>query len=431
MRKITPVAQSNYVAVPLDAGMLALTQSNFDDYRVYQDNDGDTAEVPYLFKWQDDVTETFTSQGNIIDRNYISGGTQYLTVEFPEQARVNQMELNISQSNFDKYVKIDCSNDNKNWKTIQSRLRIVGLNWWDAYYRSTILNFNESSFKYFRLTISNVDWSPYKGHMGNISIDGISITYNKCLSASFKKTEGLKISRKEFRYDPSEKNDTIIYGAFNELPPNPKAIRNRRTDFKNPLNPTELRIVLPASAYIHHIRVSSKDSGDFYRMCFINVMDNYADFKNNTGYIIDQHIFSSITNNTYNLGNAFGKYVLVKIYNYNNKELKDLDVEIYTQNARLICQLEQQKDYFVAYGKSNDYHPQYDLEYFQQKLPDSYNEVVLGPQQRAADAVVIKKEALIKNKMWLWIVMGVLIVFLSFFAFKLMKKHGDDEPENQ
>ena len=83
----------------------------------------------------------------------------------------------------------------------------------------------------------------------------------------------------------------------------------------------------------------------------------------------------------------------------------------------------QPANYFLTYGNSNVRQPRYDLHQFMDKIPDGLNAVQVGHEQAIKSPETKEEvEPLIKNKLWLWIIMVSIICLLGWFTLSMMKQ---------
>jgi hypothetical protein len=74
----------------------------------------------------------------------------------------------------------------------------------------------------------------------------------------------------------------------------------------------------------------------------------------------------------------------------------------------------------MFYGADAVRSPSYDLAWFENKIPNEPMVTEIGPPQLLI-AAGPRASALFENKVWLWSLMGVMIVGLGFFTIKMMK----------
>jgi hypothetical protein len=387
-REIGNVNQKGYYSIPLGPEVLGKCKADFCDFRVYEVSPNDTIEAPYIMNWNDDEFKNLEYSAKLIDKSYKKNCCSFITLKFEEPKEINEIHLDIVQNNFDKLVKIEGSQDNRDWKTIEENMRIVGFGFDD--YKYAQIHFSPSTFRFFRITLDDSNSKP-------IEITGASTWFNKFLSGSFTKIENVQVIRSEKK----------------EAAQNYRSAKGR-TIAKDAVNQTELKIVLPKRICLHHLKIASKDSGDFYRFY------TYTDAEKTSS---GSGVFSSLDKGRYTIvpmEKVISSSLTLTINNKDDRPVENIVVEVYGQNAELYSKLDPEKNYLLAYSVPNDRKPQYDMEYFSTKLPQSIGAVSVGDEKNTKEIKPI--EPLVKNQKWLWITLGGLILIIGAFAFSLMKK---------
>jgi hypothetical protein len=77
--------------------------------------------------------------------------------------------------------------------------------------------------------------------------------------------------------------------------------------------------------------------------------------------------------------------------------------------------------YFLTYGNKKATKPTFDIERFVSKVPETLTVLTLGNEQKI-DKKDTTKAPLFKNKIWLWLLMGIIILVLGWFSIKMMNK---------
>lgn len=387
-REISNLKGSGYYTVPLGPEVLAKCSSGFCDFRIYEIAGTDTLETPFLMNWKDDEFKNTSYSATLIDQSYKKGCCSFTTLTFNEPKEINEIQLEITENNFDKLVKLEGSQDNRDWKTIDENMRIVGFGFDD--YKYTRLNFGTCTFKYFRITVNDAGSKPVK-------ITGAATYNNRWLLGSYAKINGAKTFRIE------KKSDAQSYRTA-----------KGRTVEKDAVNETELRVMLPYKACLHHIRMRSRDSSDFYRYVTVRDLEGNNTFSS---------VFTSLEKERFTIiptEKVVTSELILSIENKNNRPVGNIEIEVYGQNAELITRLDPEKSYLLSYSDPNGKKPEYDMEYFADKLPQSKGNVILGEEKATAKIEVT--EPLVKDQKWLWITLCALIVLIGGFAFSLMKK---------
>lgn len=387
-RQLNKVEKGNYYTLFLSPEVIARSKSDLSDVRIYNITENDTTEVPYLLNWLGSNIKEVSIPFELINDTYNEKCCSYVTLKFPKKQAINQIKLNVSDSNFDKRLKIEGSNDNKEWFTIKEHLRIVRFRSASEDYSYTTLNFNESEFTYFRIKFDD-DGSP------RINVTEAYAFENQLIEGTY---NDLKITDKKQTENKKEKTSKII------------------VDF-------------PYSYLVNYITLKSNSKNDFYRN--INVYGSTGTLKTGKGdvenwYMINTSVFSSIESNTIFCNNAKTKKLKIEIINYDNEPIIIDEIKAFSEQCQLVANLPQSDNLYLAYGKENDNAPNYDLIHFKDKIPNELSNVDYGTEQVKLISIN-KPEQLIKSKIWLWVVMGVVLVIIGYFALSMLKKEQGGE----
>lgn len=387
-RQLNKIEKENYYTLLLSPEVIARSKSNLSDIRIYNIADKDTSEVPYLMNWMGSNIKEVSIPFELINDTYNEKCCSYVTLKFPKKQTINQIKLNVSDSNFDKSLKIEGSNDNKQWFTIKEHLRIVRFRNSSEDYSYTTLNFNGSEFTYFRIKFDD-DGSP------RINVTAAYAFENQ-----------------------------LIEGKYNEL----KILGKKQTENKKE-KISEVIVDFPYSYLVNYITIKSNSKNDFYRN--INIYGSNGTIKTGKGdlenwYMINTTVFSSIENNIIFCNNSKTKKLKIEIINYDNEPIVLDEIKAFAEQCQLVANLPQSENLYLAYGKENDNAPNYDLIHFKDKIPNELSNVDYGSEQVKIISIN-KPDQIIKSKVWLWVVMGVVLVIIGYFALSMLKKEQSDK----
>jgi len=386
-REIDAATVSSYYKIKLDNEILGKSDYNFNDFRIFRVEENDTIETPYLLSWDKAEYEYVKQYENIIDVSYKANNTSYYTIKLKERREINEINLEVLESNFDKILKLEGSDDNKNWKTIKENIRIVGFQLNDFKY--TKINFSVSSYPYYRVSINDQ-------HSKRITINQVYTAYNRNVIKKSNYIKDTYIVRKEIkRTEKPKPTESFVAEAY-----------------------TQIKVTLPYKASINSLSLSCREKNlDFYRQ--IAIYDKkgkelyYGNFTNLTENGINMYEFPET-----NLSE-----VLIKIFNKDNEALPGIDIKVNGSEAYLLSKLEPEEKYLLAYsGRKNINQGNYDLHYFSDKMERTSKVIDLKSEQIIKHEKPKKKESIISDQKWLWITLIGLVLLLGAFAYSLMKK---------
>ena len=108
----------------------------------------------------------------------------------------------------------------------------------------------------------------------------------------------------------------------------------------------------------------------------------------------------------------------ITIQNYDNQPLAIENVQAKGYSYQLIARFDQPANYYLAYGKTDASTPQYDISKAASKIPDNPFKLTLGDVENIQKT----RAPIFENKIWLWLVMGIVIIVLGGFSLKMMQK---------
>jgi len=355
---------------------------------VYEVNDKDTLEVPYIassYNW--DIYDRAYFKGlRIIDKSYDKENYSYATLVNDTNIIYNSVYLNFNSSDFFKEISLEGSDDNKKWKTIIENEKLFHYyrEPGDHYYRNKIV-FEPVSFKYLRLKINDKNSSRLE--LISASIPLIKEEYNG---------DGEPVDAKLTRTENKKDKQTILECDFNRK----YSIKGLKLNIEN------------EEHYRRHARI------EFYND-HPNLKDKWVFFGEGT--------LSSVSSNKMYLSNYSGnsdfksEKMRIIIENQDNRPLEKIQVKAFTHEEIINLKLKKDKKYVLAYGRANDAAPQYDLEYFKYTIPLNLSKADLGVENKITQPDVVKQQPLIGNKKWIW---GALIgcgLLIGIFAIRLLK----------
>ncbi|SMC87042.1 hypothetical protein [Pedobacter nyackensis] len=114
------------------------------------------------------------------------------------------------------------------------------------------------------------------------------------------------------------------------------------------------------------------------------------------------------------------KQLFLIIENEESEALLIKNIKAYQKNMELITYLEKDKPYVIKAGKLNMQLPRYDLRYFSDSISSSIPFINVLNFKISKDEPLVKDSVSIK-KSWMWIAIGLLILFLGYLSYFMVK----------
>jgi len=356
---------------------------SFSDLRFYGiKENGDTIEAPYIL----DVSAKEDSRKNIafnlINKSQ-KGDGYFFTFELSQMTSVNEMELEFEQRNFDWKASLEGGQELNEWFSIIKDYRLVSIKNSLTDFQFTKLVFPDSKYKYFRLFIRS-DVRP------------------EIVSAQSGLSEHNRVNVRVYDQD----------GNFNS-----------KADEKQS-HQTVYTITMKYPVPVAGLTITVKDEFDYYRPLRIEYLSD--SFKTTSGWKYNYAELTSGTLNSFEKGRYFFNSTIVKkmrvvIDNQDNVPLQINQVTVNGYQHSLIARFSEPADYYLVYGNPGAAMPDYDIARFSDKIPAVLGTAESGYEMGIEKKVTSKPAALFENKLWLWIVMGCVIVILGMFSLMMIR----------
>lgn len=389
VRQELTVSASGWHAVPLTPAIRSKMRSGLADVRIFELGANDTVEVPYLVRTHDERYQKIDVPLVLLNQGVGPDGFQ--AVLAPERkSRVNRIDLAFEEDNFDWLLRLEGSQDQKQWVRLEDRYRILGIRNDFIDYRYRSIQFRDADFAFYRLTFLGLSHRPQR-FSATIFDDRRHLAVLDTLNADWTVSS-----------EPKEKLTRIVVNLADSLPVD------------------RLRLVLSHDRdYYRNARVYSLRNSVRTEK---GIVDNW-DFQG-------RFVLSSLDSSDLSIGTVTTRRLKVDIDNRDDRELTVRGLHVLSVRSELVAEFAVEKRYELAYGKADAVAPQYDLVYFAEKIPENVQDVALGAVTMGADE--IKEDGgLLQHQLWIWTAIVVIIVVMGGFSISLLKKAKQpDQPAN-
>lgn len=378
-RRLAPVEKEGWYNLILPVDVFQHVNSNYSDLRLLQITEKDSTEIPYLLKIKnDDVSEGFLNL-EVLNKS-TRDGKLYLTFKLNKGLEVNYLDLSFEEDNYNGYVKLEGSNDQKEWFELVNHQRILSMQNNMINFQFATLNFPLTNYHYLRAAISTDKPLTFK-------------------SASFR-------TRK------------IKEGSFYTTAP--KLVTSLLKKEKQTVIEMNLPVIQPVSKASIQIQAQ----GDYYRAFSLEMLRDSAQAPNQTWTYYFEPLISgyltSIEPNQFQFEPVNSKKLRLIIYNEDNAPLKVQSITIAGPYIELTSQLKPGANY-LFYGNENLTPPTYDLIHFTNQIPDTVK-IISADIEEKLFVDQPKASPLLENKLWLWGAMALIIGLLGFATLKMISK---------
>jgi hypothetical protein len=374
-RPITNVQQEGWHSIQLPAEIFKHVSPSFDDLRILSIAN-DTVEIPYVLNIKETQVESESVSLSVMNESR-KDGAYYIT--FLNSGRpINQIDLEFEEANYFATLRLEGSQNNKEWFTIVDEQKIFSVNNSFEQYSYNELHFPVSEYDYFRIAVT----SPTALHF-------------------------IRGSFQNFQEKP---------GSF--------VIANSRSVLKQDKRARQTIVELTIDHFqpISSITFDIPSQSDYYRSASIEVMTD--SFKTEKGWVKNyQNVYNgyltSIHPNQITFPYVAASQIRIIINNLDNAPLEIRDTEVKGPVVEIMASLNT-NGAFLYYGKKDAYKPSYDIDHFRNKIPSAASKASLGPEEILI-AAPEKVTAFFENKTLLYGVMIVIIAVLGFFTLRMMK----------
>lgn len=378
-RKLEMVQESTWHFVTVPSDMFSKISPSFNDLRLF--NIGkDTIEIPYIVRIQE--TETTSESATLPVLNESRKDGDYYITFINSGKTLNQLSLQFEESNYFATVKIQGSQNNRQWFDIADGQKIFSVN--NAYesYTYNQLVFPASNYDYFRVTIQSQTELNFirGGFQRQTTTAGNYRTINH---------------RHTVRHNKKSKQ-TIIDVTFDHLQP------------------------------VSKIALAIPSSSDYYRSASVEIMRDSV--KTEKGWIENfQNVYNgyvtSIHPNEIEFDYQLAAAARIVINNLDNVPLEISNIKVEGPVVELVASLSP-GDIFLYYGNASANKPLYDLEHFTQNIPTILNAAPLGKEEHLLEDRE-QPSGLLESKAMLYVLMIVVIVVLGFFTLRMMSAKSE------
>jgi len=388
--------QTEWYKINLPFEVIEKTNTDFSDIRIFGVSDSDTLETPFLTRKIMQNSENEQVDFKIINEAR-KGNDYFFTLEKEQnkEESINLIKLNFQNTNFDWRVKLEASQNQNEWFEVLNDYRIVSIQNEFTDYKFTNLVFPNSKYKYYKISISEKSIKP--------QLSSATVFQQKTTAGNF---EDIKIISQNVEVDKAKKQTIIDIKLAHFVPINfiSLEVKNdfdyyRNIQFRYLLDSTKTeKGMIYNFVTLHTATLSSLEKQNQISSFFIN---------SNSGSNTKSNHYQIIIDNQDNQPLDIGK---IEIKSYIN--------QLFTR----VSPTDKNATYFLMYGNESLQKPNYDIIRFESTIPTDLISLELDSEQKIPQKEVKQTKPIFENSLWLWGLMIVIILVLTVFTFKMMKK---------
>lgn len=377
-RAIMSVEREGWYTLTLPDEIFRDLNRGLTDLRLLSISGSDTVEVPYVLKVQEDEIIEQKFDLPLFNKSTL-GRSLYLTFELRPSRKVNYLNLEFEEENYLGHVTVEGSDDRLQWFDIAKEERIASVKKEDNDYVLSSVRFPLSAYRYLRLRVDSD--TPLRFRKASFAYDSVRPGNHHDVALTWRtKTD------RESRHSTVD----IEMNAY------------------GPVNTLNLEIDSDMDFYRHfrleYVRDSTQTQKGWVRL-YQQIAEGYL---------------TSFEPSTIRFPVVLTKHLRLVISDRDNPPLRIRKMSGVGPYVIITSHLKP-GDNFLFYGGGAMREPSYDLAHFRDRIPEHTAAAVLGD----AEEIVIDEDdtrPLFENPVWLWSIMGVMIVGLGFFTIRMMRK---------
>ncbi|MCA0447727.1 MAG: DUF3999 family protein [Bacteroidetes bacterium] len=343
--------------------------------------EGDTVETPYLLRTTNGKTSISDVSFKILNVSRSASG-YYFTFEIPTTEQINLIKLDFKQENFDWRIKLEGSQNQKDWFTVIENYRILSIKNEITDFKFTKLVFPDSKYRFFRLFIDSQE---------KPELTSASITQNEITEGTPRNFAIRKFSKREIR-------------------------ESRQT---------EIDIELQMPVRVTQLKLAVNDPFDYYRPITIQFLSDSMKTERGWTYNysnLTSGTLNSLEENVFKFNSTTVNKIKILIDNQDNQPLTIDSVQVTGFITELIARFTEKATFYLTYGNNKATKPNYDISHFADKVPVTLIDLKPGDEMKIEKENVNETFPLFNNMIWLWSLMGLIIVVLGWFSIKMLRK---------
>ncbi|MDU1892545.1 MAG: hypothetical protein E6767_17810 [Dysgonomonas sp.] len=369
------VDKDGYYNIEIDQYAIAhSTSAELTDIRILEK---DNREVPYFIRPVSPVQDITRFESYNLKNNSIKDSLNIIVVDNSKKENIKRFYIVVKTADVSKYATIRGSDNLKNWYIVKQKKGISSLNYNQSDNEEVlVLDFPQGNYNYYEITLESNQGSP-------LDIIKVGKIENSSIYAQFAEID-------LGRFITEEKKDKKTYISF---PEQQEVYRVNKLEFK----------VNSSAYYFRHASVMDTINGKRIKFDLTSKSDN-SFFINNF---------------------PLGRHTVIVIENNNNPPLMIDSIKAYGLNRYLCAYLKQGVDYHINIGIKDTALPKYDIEHFQADIPMDLPILKVNNLRSIPDdeAIVPKRElSLIEAPAFLWSVIIIIGLFLTFICIKMVKE---------
>ncbi len=371
---VKPGEEKGYYNIELDQHIIAKSvTSDLSDLRIYNSKN---KEISYFLRAVSPVQEVSRFESYSLKQNIEKDSLNIVIVDNTKLDDISRFYIFIRSADVNKYASVRGSNDLSQWYIVKQKTHIYNLEHKaDNNEDALLLDIPQGNYKHYEITIENDQNSPLKIlRVGNYASSNIYGQFSEINLGRF------------------VAKDSINKKTYISFP-----------DLQDTYKINRLEISVQSDAhYLRHVLLSDTINKKSLKFDLSSKTDN--------SFIVDYF--------------PLGKHTFIAIENNNNLPLDIVSIKVYGLNRYLCAYLEKGEKYYLEVGMRYKSSPDYDIDHFKNDIPVDLPIVKTEnlSQINMPVAVPERQPSLIEKPLFLWVVIILIGLFLTFVCYKTIKE---------
>jgi hypothetical protein len=213
-------------------------------------------------------------------------------------------------------------------------------------------------------------------------------------------------------------NNEIMDGEYKNYP-----VKVVKVDGNTAERTTEITLDLGKPVPIGSITLGVREQYDYYRPITISHINDSVMTDKGWKYnytTLFSGTLSSLEENNFDFPSTIVQKMKITIHNGDNQPLSYPSIEVKGFLHDLVARFTTEATYYLVYGNDRALLPDYDIAQFSENIPTTLAPLKVGWEHEVKKPLS-GNSPIFKNKAWLWGIMGLIIIILGWFSFKMIR----------
>lgn len=378
--KLKKVEETGFYKIKLTPELVSAMENFPNDLRIY---DALNNEIPYIFRdyEKSESIETLNFRKFQNAKIQVNNKRKFINIVNAKNKFFSRFYILFKKGQNTDHLKLFGGNEKNQLKEISITLKTLKYNNQGSIIE--LIDFQSCKYKFFKIQIE--EYSTQYSHIAKFGY-----IESKIPGKTYLKLENPEIKQNDFK-------DKKI---------------------------SRIKITYDTPQRINIININTHNIDFYYRNAHIQIKDSsvYKKRKNYYNRSIKSFKLNSDCKSIVLLNNLRAQTFYLEIENKDNIPLKIDSIECFQKKHYLISKLEKNKNYFLRVGNVQLNKPDYDLQYFTDKIPKPVKTVKITEIKPINNSKIIEKKGFYPDTKIIWAVIIIIAGILLYVSLRMLKK---------